>query len=331
MNLVYSITTQSENRKFPVGYTTAYRFGFNGQEKDDEVVGTGNLYTAEFWEYDARLGRRWNIDPVDKPWMSPYHAFSNSPIWKVDPNGANDDEYIKDTETGETKKISDKGGSELDIVHYGTTVKEGDAKGAFKATRTEIIENGAHTNIYYNSNGSTKYRPEYRSYGWSPEQNTAAAKFMLSTTVGIMTGGLASAYSLGGTGLMAAAGQYGTGALTRSGLDLATQLAVNGGDMSKVDFADVGMAAVFNAKYSTVLGSLVDFRGGQLQVSGINKSLSSTGIDLFTKSAFGGMGLGGKATTALAPLNAPQLNFLFQLPINLSGKITGKMLKDATN
>jgi hypothetical protein len=38
----------------------AYRYGFNGQEKDDEVCGSGNLNTAEFWEYDTRLGRRWN-------------------------------------------------------------------------------------------------------------------------------------------------------------------------------------------------------------------------------------------------------------------------------
>lgn len=53
-------------------------------------------YTAEFWQYDARLGRRWNIDPMfaDKPWMSPYHAFSNKPILNVDPSGATDDNYL---------------------------------------------------------------------------------------------------------------------------------------------------------------------------------------------------------------------------------------------
>ena len=40
-----------------------YRFGFNGQEKVDEIAGAGNHTTAEFWEYDTRLGRRWNRDP----------------------------------------------------------------------------------------------------------------------------------------------------------------------------------------------------------------------------------------------------------------------------
>lgn len=40
-----------------------YRFRFNGMEKDEEITGqTGSHYTAMFWEYDARIGRRWNID-----------------------------------------------------------------------------------------------------------------------------------------------------------------------------------------------------------------------------------------------------------------------------
>lgn len=70
----------------------SYRFGLNGQEKDDEIYGSeGTSYTAEYWQYDPRVARRWNMDPVDKPWMSPYHAFSNKPITNNDPNGACDD------------------------------------------------------------------------------------------------------------------------------------------------------------------------------------------------------------------------------------------------
>jgi len=69
----------------------SYRFGHNGQEPVNEQTGiNGSHYTALFWEYDARLGRRWNMDPVDKPWMSSYHAFSNKPIINIDPNGALD-------------------------------------------------------------------------------------------------------------------------------------------------------------------------------------------------------------------------------------------------
>lgn len=64
-----------------------YRYGFNGQEKDDEIAGAGNINTAEFWEYDTRLGRRWNTDPVVKPWESPYACFSDNPIYYKDVKG----------------------------------------------------------------------------------------------------------------------------------------------------------------------------------------------------------------------------------------------------
>ena len=57
-----------------------YRYGFNGQEKSDETKGSGNSYTAEFWEYDPRIGRRWNLDPKPTVGISEYSAFGNSPI-----------------------------------------------------------------------------------------------------------------------------------------------------------------------------------------------------------------------------------------------------------
>ena len=55
-----------------------YRFGFNaGSEKDDEIfIGA---YTAEYWEYDSRLGRRWNVDPLTYAWQSSYVVLNNSP------------------------------------------------------------------------------------------------------------------------------------------------------------------------------------------------------------------------------------------------------------
>jgi hypothetical protein len=56
--------------------------------KDDEIQGVGNSYTAEFWQYDARLGRRWNVDLVVKPWESTYASFANNPVWFIDPSGA---------------------------------------------------------------------------------------------------------------------------------------------------------------------------------------------------------------------------------------------------
>ncbi len=62
-----------------------YRYGFNGQEKDNNMAGMGNINTAEFWEYDTRLGRRWNMDPKPDIALSDYACFRNSLIIFCDP------------------------------------------------------------------------------------------------------------------------------------------------------------------------------------------------------------------------------------------------------
>jgi hypothetical protein len=67
-----------------------YRYGMNTQEKDNEIYGEGNSYTAEYWQYDARLARRWNVDPVVKQFQSPYVGLRNNPLFYSDPFG--DDE-----------------------------------------------------------------------------------------------------------------------------------------------------------------------------------------------------------------------------------------------
>ncbi|MGY6562856.1 MAG: hypothetical protein ACXITV_12210 [Luteibaculaceae bacterium] len=66
----------------------SYRYGAGTQEMVNEVKGVGNHYTAQYWEMDPRLNRRWNTDPIVKFHESPYATFANNPIWFVDPNGA---------------------------------------------------------------------------------------------------------------------------------------------------------------------------------------------------------------------------------------------------
>jgi len=62
-----------------------YRYTHNGHEREDEIFNYAQ--SAEFWMYDSRIGRRWEKDPVIKPWESPYAAFSNNPIYFADPLG----------------------------------------------------------------------------------------------------------------------------------------------------------------------------------------------------------------------------------------------------
>jgi hypothetical protein len=82
----YSFGSVMENRSYEAD-SFGYRFSMNGQEKDDEIYGPGNTTSAEFWEYDARLGRRFNTDPKPHPSISVYACFNNNPIWFSDPLG----------------------------------------------------------------------------------------------------------------------------------------------------------------------------------------------------------------------------------------------------
>ena len=70
-------------RKYSSG---KYRYGFNGQEKTSEIL--ENTFNAEFWEYDSRSARRWNVDPILKDDESPFMTIGNNPIVMVDPTGA---------------------------------------------------------------------------------------------------------------------------------------------------------------------------------------------------------------------------------------------------
>ena len=63
------------------GSSTAYRYGFQGQEKDDEIKGEGNSLNYTFRMHDPRVGRFFAIDPLfkDYPYNSTY-AFSENRV-----------------------------------------------------------------------------------------------------------------------------------------------------------------------------------------------------------------------------------------------------------
>ncbi len=57
-----------------------YRFGFNGQEKDDEITGvTGSHLNFKYRMYDSRIGRFFTVDPLTSkyPYNSPYAFCEN--------------------------------------------------------------------------------------------------------------------------------------------------------------------------------------------------------------------------------------------------------------
>ena len=71
-------------------FREGYRYGFNGQEKDDNIKGAGNSYDFGGRSiYDGRLGRFISVDEYAKvvPNKSPYGYAGNNPIKFIDKDG----------------------------------------------------------------------------------------------------------------------------------------------------------------------------------------------------------------------------------------------------
>jgi RHS repeat-associated protein len=122
-NSIFKVLESPRPRKETDGKT--YQYGFNGQERDDEVSGSGNSYTAQFWQYDSRLGRRWNTDPVIKHHESPYASFGGNPVWFTDANGA--DTSLFNMSTGSEITSARKYAKGKTPIYYVDKVVEGES------------------------------------------------------------------------------------------------------------------------------------------------------------------------------------------------------------
>ena len=93
------VDISGNNRSVPLNSNTgrltgdvggnAYRYGFNGKEKDNDIMGNGNAYDYGARIQDPRLGRWLSVDPLQQKYtdLSPYQYCANSPISAKDPDG----------------------------------------------------------------------------------------------------------------------------------------------------------------------------------------------------------------------------------------------------
>ena len=74
------------------GASADYRYGFQGQEMDDEVKGEGNSVNYKYRMHDPRIGRFFAVDPLTKeyPHYSPYSFSGNKVINSVELEGLED-------------------------------------------------------------------------------------------------------------------------------------------------------------------------------------------------------------------------------------------------
>jgi RHS repeat-associated protein len=90
-------------------YKTAYRYGFNGKEMDNEPYGQGNEYDYGMRIYNPRIGRFLSVDPLSEsyPWYSPYQYAGNSPIANVDIDGGEPKPSTNGTYEGQSMTTSE--------------------------------------------------------------------------------------------------------------------------------------------------------------------------------------------------------------------------------
>ncbi|MBX2945578.1 MAG: hypothetical protein KF725_07070 [Cyclobacteriaceae bacterium] len=87
----------------------AYRYGFNGKEKDTENTWGDTSYDYGFRIYNPRYGRFLSVDPLTQsyPWYTPYQFAGNKPIWAIDLDGLEEKIVIKDR-LGKIRTVTNK-------------------------------------------------------------------------------------------------------------------------------------------------------------------------------------------------------------------------------
>jgi RHS repeat-associated protein len=264
-----------------------YRFGFNGKENDKEVNGQQD-YGMRI--YDNRLGRFKSLDPLQTkfPFFSPYHFAGNSPIANIDLDGL------------EPQLAIDKWSKSKGFVNHGLYWKDQKCDGCDEWTMQTVVNDGdvylvARKQIsifgketfmwYYPSDPDAKWR------SFNPTEYHDPQEYFLKTaeTMGDF-GKVMEGVFMGTIGLFSGTelGVFGA-ALYNASFEFIKQYGLSGGEMNKVDWANVaiegaplpkGMNALAGDIVKDLAQAAVDYSDGKFKIIGTeNKTFTEAGIE----------------------------------------------------
>jgi RHS repeat-associated protein len=316
---IYTGILQSTPENFETGDATEsmsgfkYRFGFNGQEKDNEVMGEGNFQDYGFRMYNSRLGRFISVDPLlkDYPFYTPYQFAGNMPIKFIDLDGLEPAEYKM-------------GAKHLVIINLGYAGEP--SKGKTQSKNGKGDENGGLSSYF----DVLSRRPDVQvvifnsSFGDVTERDIVATIKNFETGVGNQSGSTISlvGHSLGADQFMETLEENNVSADMLVSLDLSGGILTNDNETvekeSKINlvlgFHSVGRSlgsneldsnnpncTVANIAVNGVQHTEMDNKLGSIASNLVNLKISGTTNDQLIKEANGSVKTLEKLKTAGAP------------------------------
>lgn len=148
------------------GASRDYRYGFNGKENDNEIMGEGNFEDYGMRMYNPRIGRFFNVDPLTKsyPELTPYQFASNTPIQAMDLDGLEKVIYLinytKENVTRSKIELSKAGplgdGAAVQLTKNGATTNFYGEELKSVAEFTKAYEGDHNLTSYYVGKGDNK-------------------------------------------------------------------------------------------------------------------------------------------------------------------------------
>jgi RHS repeat-associated protein len=132
---------------------SSYRFGFQGQEKDDEMHGaTGTSYAFEYRIHDPRIGRFLSLDPLmsSYPWNSPYAFSENRVIDGIDLEGLEWENFLTNFKNPGELKVKLPNEQTAQKQHYSVKIHRpnipfAQISEAFKSNQGSFLNSNAAT------------------------------------------------------------------------------------------------------------------------------------------------------------------------------------------
>lgn len=120
----------------------SYRYGFQGQEMDDEIKGEGNSLNYTFRMHDPRIGRFFAVDPLfnEYPWYTPYQFSGNNVVMSVELEGLEEKVIISE---GTSNQYSDGRSPTSEVKEKEYTWEEYN-RDVLKIDPNNLPVNGAH-------------------------------------------------------------------------------------------------------------------------------------------------------------------------------------------